>query len=256
MTKVLHVVPRLMPYGLERVVVSLSKLAERSQYQVSVASLYGEEEGSLAETLARLGIEVFRLGKRPGLDVRMLPRFRKVLLRVRPHVVHTHNFVLRYTLAPALSARVPLLIHTIHNVADKEVDRSGLWLQRWAFRGAVHPVAIAQEVADSYRRVYGRPCPHLIPNGIAVEEYRSPAIPRAEFRKRNGVANDDLLFVCVARFFPQKNHRLLLESFAAWPGFAASQATAGGRWRVAALVGSAGAGVGHSGESKIPGPPK
>jgi len=34
------------------------------------------------------------------------------------------------------------------------------------------------------------------------------------WREREGFAPEDVLFVCVARFFPQKNHLLLLDSFA------------------------------------------
>ena len=85
----------------------------------------------------------------------MYPRLYRVLRTFRPHILHTHNYVLRYASPAALLARFPRVVHTIHNVADREVDRAGLCLQRVAFRRGVAPVAIAEAVSASFRNVYG-----------------------------------------------------------------------------------------------------
>lgn len=217
MNRILHVVPDLVPYGLERVVASLVKWRDRERFQVDVVSLYGEMEGSLGSVLERAGARIFYLDKRRGFDHRMFTRFSGVLKLAQPHVVHTHNYVLRYTLPPSILQRVPVQVHTIHNVAHREVDFAGRMLQKWAFRGKVHPVAIANEVAHSFRKVYGLERPALIPNGIGVDDFIMPPHTREDWRKREGFAPDDLLFTCVARLFAQKNHKTLLEAFAAGP---------------------------------------
>ena len=217
MTRILHVVPDLIPYGLEKVVASLAKWRDRSRFQVDIVSLYGEAEGSLGQALERTGARVFYLDKRKGLDTRMFKRFGQVLRETAPDVVHTHNYVLRYTLPPSLMQRVPVQVHTIHNVAQREVDFAGRMLQYWAFRGRVHPVAIAEEVVQTFRKVYGLPRPALIPNGIGVEDFSMPSRTRDEWRQREGFESTDLLFVCVARLFAQKNHKTLLEAFASGP---------------------------------------
>jgi len=59
------------------------------------------------------------------------------------------------------------------------------------------------------------PRPPLIMNGINVARYAAATIGREPWRRREGFYADDLLFVCVARFYPQKNHRDLLQAFAA-----------------------------------------
>jgi len=46
-----------------------------------------------------------------------------------------------------------------------------------------------------------------IPTGL----YASPQTPRKKWRARAGFGEEDVLFVCVARFAPQKNHALLLK---------------------------------------------
>ena len=213
-TRVLHILPDLMPYGLEKMVASLVLLADRRRFQPAVASLYGRMEGSLAAQIEAAGIPVIHLDKKRGLDLKMFPRLRQTYADFQPHVVHTHNYVLRYTW-PVSSLMRPLAqVHTIHNVADQEVDRLGVWLQNRAFRGSVTPVAIAQEVAASMERVYGLRKPVTIPNGIPVRNFDPKPGVGAAWRAKEGFAANDMLIACVARFFPQKNHKTLIDAFA------------------------------------------
>jgi glycosyltransferase involved in cell wall biosynthesis len=215
--RVLHIVPSLVPYGLERIVGTLAVMTSRQRFEVSVASLFAEQPGSLAASVEAQGVRVFHLGKRHGLDARMFWRINRLLEELHPDIVHTHNYVLRYTLPATLRHRTPIVIHTIHNVADHEVDRLGVWLQRVAFRLGVQPVVIAEAAAASFERVYRMPRPSLIMNGIDVARHAVPAIGRENWRRREGFHSDDLLFVCVARLDKQKNHRDLLQAFAAGP---------------------------------------
>lgn len=216
-TRILHVMPSLAPYGAEKTAAILALGMDPARFQVGVVSLYEDQPESLAQILTANGIRVFHLDKRPGPDVRMFGRLTRLFKQERPHIVHTNNYVLRYTLPACLRTNVPVLVHTLQNVAERETDLVGRWLQRWAFRGRVHPVSIAQEVSDSYRRTYGLPPPVLIPNAIEVERYAQARATRAEWRRKEGFAQGDLLYVCVARFFAQKNHKMLLNAFAVGP---------------------------------------
>jgi glycosyltransferase involved in cell wall biosynthesis len=216
--RILHIIPDLVPYGAERVVGTLASQGARNGRQMAVASLYEEYPGSLSPELRTAGVEIFHLNKRRGFDPRMFHRLFGVFHEFRPDVIHTHNYVLRYVVPPALLHNPPLVVHTIHNVADHEVDRVGVWLQRKAFGNFVQPVVIAEEGAASYSRVYGDfGQPPLIRNGIDVARYATARTRRNEWRRRNHFAAGDLLFVCIARFFAQKNHKTLIEAFAAGP---------------------------------------
>lgn len=212
-TRVLHILPDLMPHGLEKMVASLVLLADRRRFEPAVVSLYGRTEGSLASTIEDAGIPVMHLNKSRGLDLRMFPRLREVYISFRPDVVHTHNYVLRYTWPVSSMMRPRAQVHTIHNLADQEVDRLGMWLQNRAFRGAVTPVAIAQEVAASMQRVYGLHNPVTIPNGIPVHAFDLKQGQREAWRHKEGFTQSDILIACVARFFPQKNHKTLIAAF-------------------------------------------
>jgi glycosyltransferase involved in cell wall biosynthesis len=217
-TRVLHVVPDLVPYGLENIVASLLRSLDPARFQTGVVSLYAETPGGLEASLREAGVQLYHLDKRRGMDLRMYPRMLRVLRDFRPDILHTHNYVLRYTYPVAAALRVPGMVHTIHNVADREVDRTGLWLQKFAFRMGVKAVTIADEVSASFHRVYGFEEAALIPNGIPVRQYTEPSIARAAWRARHGVAADEFVYLSVARFSPQKDHRTLLEAFAKGPG--------------------------------------
>ena len=212
-TQVLHVLPDLVPYGLERIVATLALLGDTNRFEVSVVSLYGYIPGSLADDLTQAGIQVFHLDKRRGLDPRMITRLAGVFRTVKPDLLHTHNYVLRYVLPAAAISGSPRILHTVHNLAERETDRIGVWLQKRAFRGRVQPVAISEECAASFERVYGIQAP-LVRNGITVESYARPAVSRADWRRAEGFSPEDLLIACVARFDPQKNHKTLIDAFA------------------------------------------
>jgi glycosyltransferase involved in cell wall biosynthesis len=215
--RVLQILPDLDAGGAQRMAANLALTLDRSKFEVLVACLYGPSGTDLEGELARGGIPVRHLGKRPGLDRRLFGEVSRLLRAFRPEAVHTHQYVLRYVLPALVRHRTPVRLHTIHNVAEKEVDRAGRIVHHAAFRLGVIPVAIAQEVADSLRRVYGVEGAPLIPNGIPVERYACPAVMRDEWRAREGFGPDAVLFVCVGRLSRQKNPALLLDAFALGP---------------------------------------
>src|ERR1035438_4964371 len=135
--RVLHVTPDLVPYGLENMIAGLVRTLDHSIFESSIVSLYAESEGGLEPELRAGGIRVFHLNKKRGLDLRMYPRLARVVREVRPAILHTHNYVLRHDYPVAFVTRIPAAVHTIHNVAEREVDRLGLALQRFAFRHGV-----------------------------------------------------------------------------------------------------------------------
>ncbi|MGA2147620.1 MAG: glycosyltransferase [Bryobacteraceae bacterium] len=222
MTRVLHVVPNLHSYGLQNMVVGLVRSMDRTRYQPAVASLYAESEIGLEPELRAAGIRMFHLDKRAGFDIRMYGRLGRVLREFQPHLIHTHNYVLRYVY-PLVAVRVknaarfPRVVHTIHNLAEREVDGIGIRLQRFAFRHGVQAVTIAAEVSASFRRVYGFEEAATIPNGIPVARYQAPSVAREAWRARHGIASGDFVYLTVARFSEQKDHATLLEAFARGP---------------------------------------
>jgi len=215
--RVLHIVPTLSPGGAERVAVHIVTRLNSQRYEAAVVSLGRRKECDLDRLLEEAGVEVRYLGKPPGFDYRMYFRLHRALRDYRPDVVHTHIQVLRYALPSMLLLKRASLLHTIHNLAEREVEPRARFIQRYAFNHGVVPIGVATEVALSVERLYGIQKCRVISNGIPTDRYGRPQTPPKEWRAREGFGDDDVLFVCVARFAPQKNHAMLLKAFRQGP---------------------------------------
>jgi glycosyltransferase involved in cell wall biosynthesis len=200
--------------GAETVAANLLRTADPEEFDARAISLLGPfGSKGLEETLARDGVPVWYMGKKKGFNLLVVARVARTMEHFQPQVVHTHTYALRYALPYMLFRRVPAMVHTVHNLAEREIDWYGRWVHRLAFRRGVLPVAIASEVTDSIHRVYGIDDLPLIPNGIPVETFRRPSIGREGWRNEEGFASTDVLFVCVAWLRLQKNPALLVEAF-------------------------------------------
>jgi glycosyltransferase involved in cell wall biosynthesis len=215
MIRVMQVLPDFGPGGAERVAADLLTHLDASEFSVSAISLYPFRGSALDEELYRRGVPVAYLGKRRGPDPRMYGRIRRTLARIRPQVVHTHLYVLRYVLPMLLLRRSCVMVHTVHNVAEREVEPGTRWVNRLAFRAGVTPVTIAHAVDESVQRLYGVTSATMIPNGVDVAAYGCAATPRDAWRAAHGLRDDEIVYLCVGRLYAQKNHALLLRAFAA-----------------------------------------
>lgn len=206
--RVLHVIPNFGPGGAERLLVNLLEEFDCERFDVAAVSLYAESGTILEKEIREKGLKVCYFNKHKGPDLRMIRELWCVFRDFRPDVVHTHLYVLRYTLWPAVFCHIPVQIHTVHNVAQKEVDRAGKFVHWLAFRLAgVVPVSISQEVAVTVRNLYGHEIETpVIYNGIPTGRFSVCSNRKDE--------DDNIILLHVGRFSPEKNHRLLIESFA------------------------------------------
>jgi len=212
--RVLHILPTFGVGGAEQMAAHLMTGISASGH-VAAASLYPSLNSSIEHRLTGAGIPLWHLGKKDGFDPRMFAALDRVIRRTRPHVVHTHMSVLRYALPGLLHRGVPVIVHTLHSLAQHETDAFGRLVNWFAFRGRVLPVAVSQGVADSMKRVYGMDCHAVVPNGIPVERYRGSPEDRIRWRVREGFKQDAVLFTCVGRLELPKNPLMLVRAFAA-----------------------------------------
>ena len=212
--RVLQILPSFGLGGAEQMaghlIMSLAECCE-----VSGATLFAASNSPIEQKLRQRNVRLWHLGKRPGFDPRMYARLDGVLHEARPDVVHTHMSVLRYVWPAVLRRQVPAVVHTLHSLAEHETDVFGRLLNRLAFRRSVRAVAISQQVALSFHRLYGMDCAALVANGIPVDRYCTRQYDRDRWREREGFDRDALLFTCVGRLEEEKNPFLLVAAFAA-----------------------------------------
>jgi glycosyltransferase involved in cell wall biosynthesis len=213
--RVMQVIPAFNLGGGEWMATYLAAHLNHNRFESHLLSLYPPRGAPQEAYLLQHRVIVHSLHKRKGFDLRAYPALIRLLREIRPDVVHTHQTVGRYVYPACLFSRPPLVVHTLHSVASGEI-RSRFWrrFQNWAYRWGVHPVAIAEEVAQSFRQEYRREPIAIIPNGIPTAHYAADPQVRHQWRIKEGIPEDKVVLVCVAGLRPPKNHSLLLRAYA------------------------------------------
>jgi glycosyltransferase involved in cell wall biosynthesis len=209
--RVLEVLASLRPAGAERVAVSLACGLDPTRFECQVVSLFDAFPGGFEATLDAASVRTQHLSKRPGLDLRMLPRLAAAIRSFQPSIVHTHSYVLRYALPVRVMSGGGPIVHTVHNLASREAGRAGPWIHRAAIQAGVCAVAVSERVAESYAELYGRLPEWVIPNGIDLDRFQTR---EPSWKGAHGFADSDRLIVSVARLDPQKNPLALIDAFA------------------------------------------
>ena len=207
--RVLYVVEDLERGGAERVVVSLATRLDRRLFEPIVCCL--AKRGCLAEEIERAGIPLHVLGKKPGIDLRLLWRLYGLIKRLQPDVIHTHLFTGnawgRMAGWLAGTRRIIASEHSVDlwkNMVRRLVDR--------ALAVATYKVVAKSEaIADFCRTVEHIPEHKVltIRNGIDVSLYRN-GYDRGVVRRSLGVQADAVLACSVGRLSPEKGHEVLL----------------------------------------------
>jgi glycosyltransferase involved in cell wall biosynthesis len=211
--RIVQVLPSFGVGGAENMAAHLMA-GLSADHEVTAVALYSGSPSPIEERLRLARVNIRRLGKRRGLDLRMFPALDRVIRETSPHVVHTHLSVLRYVFPVLARRRVPLAVHTLHNTAERESDGAGRLIQRIAFRRTVVPVAISQEGASSFKRVYRRECAAIIANCIPIGDFQRSEEAGKSWREQRGLPVEAIVFCCVGRLEPQKNPLGLLAAFA------------------------------------------
>ena len=176
---------------------------------VIAVSLYSEQT-AITERLRENGVRIVFLEKKPGFDPTIFTKLVKLFKEEKPDVVHTHIYASKYALPAAVLAGVKRRVHTVHSMAQKEQGSLGKKINAFMYRHCgVVPVALSSEVKKTIGEVYalqGNSIP-VIYNGIDL----SKCIEKNDYES-TGI----FTVVHIGRFMKVKNHKLLLQAFAAF----------------------------------------
>jgi glycosyltransferase involved in cell wall biosynthesis len=211
---VLHVIPDLGIGGAERIASTLARRAADAGLGAGICCL-GPRRDSLFETqAAAAGVPLVFLDKPRGARPAWALRVAQAISRSGARLVHTHLHVAPYVL-PALALLPIRSVHTVHNLAGRELGLLGAVAQRLAYALGTIPVAVAHAVGASVERRYGVRNVTVIPNGVPIPRQLMAPADRDRPRAALGLAPDDVVLAFVGRLAPQKDPALLLEAFAA-----------------------------------------
>lgn len=204
--RIIQVMPEFGLAGAEVMAENLACSLKSKGHEVLMISFYNMHT-AITERLEKNGIRIEYLGKKKGVDLSIVPKMRKIMKVFQPNIVQTHRYVLPYAFLSSVGLKVKR-VHTIHNIAEKEVPRKQLPLQKMLFKNfGVIPVAITpitKKSIETYYNLNDNEVP-LIYNGIDLEKC---------IQKKNTKINESATVLHIGRFAPQKNHMMMVEAFA------------------------------------------
>ena len=206
MRNILQVMPEFGLAGAETMCETLCyKLHDSGKYNVILASLF-DFHSPITERLESRGIKVIYVGKKPGLDVSIVRKLYKVMKEYSIEIIHTHRYVMQYAVPAAVMAGVKVRVHTVHNIATKEVDGYRRKLANLFFKHCnVTPVSISPLIQDTVIKEYNltKSQTPVIYNGSDL----SKCIVKTDYD-----ASTPFRIVHIGRFNPQKNHDVIIET--------------------------------------------
>lgn len=205
--KVLQIIPMFKLAGAETMCENLCYALRKQGCDVIAVSLYTEPT-PITERLENAGIRVVYLNKKLGLDCSIFIKLYQLMKKEKPNVVHTHIGAARYALPIVTLCRIPVKVHTVHNIAQKEQEHAGKLINGFMFKYCgVIPVALSDKVKRTIEEVYKLPARKIpvIFNGINLTKCQV----KEDYTKKS-----NFKILHIGRFMDVKNHSLILKSFA------------------------------------------
>lgn len=214
---VAQVVQHLRPGGIESLVLGMLEAEASTGTRQIALSLEGEAGAAAAAwpRIVPLADRVLFLGKRAGVDLRLVPRLAGLFRARRVACVQTHHEgpLLYAGLAARLAgARLVHVEHDAWHLADRRAARRTARLLR-VLRPA--RVAVSGAVAEAAERATGLSF-RVIANAVDADRF-APG-NRAAAKAALGLAPAGPLVVAAARLEPVKGIDILIEAMAHLPG--------------------------------------
>ena len=221
MIRVLHSVSNMDRAGIETMLMNYYRHMDRTKIQFDFLC-NKKKPGDYDEEIRSLGGRIYRT---PGLNPAKYPqylKFMKKLFRENPEykIIEAHNGALGvYALHSAKASGIPVRIFHAHGASITKDWKLPLKLvckallpfnmnRHFSCGIAAAECYFGHKVVDSGDYV-------LIPNAIDIERFLFNSHIRQQIRDAYGLA-DKHVIGHVGRFMAQKNHRFLLELFAAF----------------------------------------
>lgn len=204
--KVLEIIPSLNGRGGAEVFVYslLCAFLNNSKWDFHLLLLYNGMNKTFDDLFKRMPGKIHFANKRPGIDFMAAKACRQVISEIKPDIIHS-NLSTSITLFLSLlrSKQKPPICHTVHNIAEHEAETKGDYFAKKFLLNEreLTFVGISTAISDSIKNFYKTSNVVTIYNGVFL---RKPNIP---------IGPKKYDFICVARFYEQKNHALLLRAF-------------------------------------------
>ena len=215
--KILEIIPTLGSGGGERFVVDLSnELAKDSTCEVELMIIKDENianngfyKKDIKENVKFTSLKVKKF------SLSTIFKLYKEIRKRKPDIVHYHlSGMISVLFFTIFFYRKPVYFQTLHGRADKQQNNIiDLFLRKFIYqRKLVNLVTISKDNDDIYRNFYKTESLATIYNGRAEDHPQNFEEVKKEIDSYK-MNEDTLVYIHVARFHPEKNQPLLINSF-------------------------------------------
>src|SRR5690606_14324138 len=209
--RVVHIIDRLPPDGAERLLCEVLRYrSDDFDYQVLCLA-----EGGVFEPVIRaMGVPVTILGKRRGIDLRLVWRLWRWLRNSKPQIVHTHLFTAdTWGRLVARLAGVPLVFSTVHSVNSWQ-GRVHRLVDRTLALFTTRLIACTAQVADKLHDQDGIDAARIVTLANGVDLQRFADVTPVDIERELDASGSAPWLAVLGRLEPVKGQADLLECLA------------------------------------------
>jgi len=224
MAKILHFVGQMNRGGAETLIMNIYRHIDRSKVQFDFA-VHTDQPGHFDQEIMALGGRILPLPQPSAIGFHTYGRALTNTLReygpfagVHSHVHHFSGYIMH------VAKKEGVLIRVAHSHSTQDGQRDS-WLRtayRWymrrlIFQHATHMFGCSHTACEAlFGLNYWRdPRVRVLPNAIDLAPYKTLPSEKRTLRQSLSLPADDFLIGHVGRFSLVKNHRFLIEIFAA-----------------------------------------
>lgn len=208
--RILHVQHSLDPGGMENGVVNVARALRPRGFEFHVACL--SKSGDFADRLPDPRL-VHALGKPEGFSLPTVLRLRRLIRRLDPDVIHSHNLgALIYTACATFFGRTRPVLHGEHGQPDDGPAAAKRNRQRMLFFKAARKIHTVSHGLFAHFLDAGFPASKMIALVNGVDTTRFHAGDRARAREQLSLPADAPVLAIVGRLTVSKQHLLLFEA--------------------------------------------
>lgn len=200
--RILHLTWGLGAGGIQRLLALLHTYLDSNHFHQHICCI--REKGLFYNALDRKGANLSFVAKNPGIDMHALLRLARLMRKIRPHIIHAHDFTGHLWGFLALKLyRQAVLIRTYHGYLwtlshlKKSINR---WL---SLKTAANIMVSEQQYRHFINSGYPRDTSLVIRNGIDLAKYQ-PRVPIEETRCRYQLSGKSIILGVIGRLVAHK----------------------------------------------------
>lgn len=236
MKKVIEFIPLLANGGAETMMKDYCLGFDREKVDVTVLVMGERMKSANEEVLESFGQKIIYLGEQfYGTGVNLNPfqklvrfvsryfEFRKVIMEIRPDVIHSHLHVgLFFRFIPKQILKETKLVYTVHNVFERYFSKSikNIFkfieykeVKRLVHKYSMKLVTLHDDMNKDMREQFASDDVVTIENGIELERFSFSEQGRKRIRQELKIPETAYVIGNVGRFHEQKNHELIVDIF-------------------------------------------